>query len=192
MIVGIDLAGSEKRDTGFCVITDKLAKVQILNTNEQIIEKITELADLIRIVCIDAPLTLPSGRISLEENNGIHFRQCDLELRKLGIRFFPITLGPMRMLTKRGMFLKEEILKINPKIKVIEVYPGASYDIFKVNRKDEKQIIKWIKSFVEIKDLAYTQDELDGICCAITGKLYLEGKARGIGNDDGKIIIPII
>lgn len=190
MIIGIDLAASEKRNSGFCIISDKSAKIEILNTNEQIISKIMRLSSSIRIICIDAPLSLPDGRISIEENNGIHFRQCDFELRKLGIRFFPITIGPMRMLTKRGMFLKEEIAKINQKIKVVEVYPGASYDIFKVNRKDEKEIIKWTRKFVKIEDRTYTQDELDGICCAITGKLYLEGKAKEIGTGDGQIIVP--
>jgi len=61
------------------------------------------------LIAIDAPLNLPPGRKSLDDKNGEHFRPCDRELQKRGIRFFPITLGPMRSLTQRGIDLKKKI-----------------------------------------------------------------------------------
>lgn len=194
IFIGLDLAGSPKRDTGFCLIElDSDTNVKILHTDEEILSLIETLANKNKeiIVGIDAPLSLPFGRTNIEERNNVHFRQCDLELRKLGIRFFPITLGPMRTLTKRGMELKQKILKINPRMKIIEVYPGATYDQFKIERKDKNSINIWHQKQLKIEEKEYTQDELDGITCAITAKLFFEGKAHGIGNEkEGLIIIP--
>jgi len=58
------------------------------------------------IVAIDAPLSLPTGRKSIEQKTGVHLRECDKELLKRGIKFFPVTLGPMRKLTSRGITLR--------------------------------------------------------------------------------------
>ena len=50
------------------------------------------------LVGMDAPLFLPAGRCCLRNDctcpKDIHFRQCDLDLRRRHIKFFPITLGP--------------------------------------------------------------------------------------------------
>lgn len=192
IFIGIDLAGSPKRDTGFCTIEQNRNIVRILHTDEEILSEISKFPkDEQKIIGIDAPLSLPFGRADIDEQNNVHFRQCDLELRKIGIRFFPITLGPMRTLTKRGMRLKEKILEIDPLIKIIEVYPGATYDQFNIGRKNQFAISIWHQTHLKIEERQYTQDELDGITCALTAKLFFEGKAHGIGNEkEGLIIIP--
>ena len=83
---------------------------------------------------------MPKGRKSIDKRDGNHFRECDIKLRKEGIRFFPITLGPMRKLTKRGMKLKRKLEKMG--VGVFEGFPGASYDRLGVPRKDRKKIRK--------------------------------------------------
>lgn len=187
-IVGIDLAGSEKRPTGLSILAGKQVEVFIVYTNKRIIETVKKVRP--ELIAIDAPLSLPKGRKSIDEKNNIHFRECDLELRRLRIRFFPITLGPMRMLTKRGMKLKKKLKTL--KTKVIEVYPGATYDIYGVKRKNKKDIITWIKKMgFFFNNTQPTYDELDAVTCAITGALYLKGRAACIGKEDGNIIIPI-
>ena len=110
-VVGIDLAGSEKRPTGLCILEGRLARVSVVHTDEEIFQAVGEEA---QSVAIDAPLSLPYGRCCLREDHcrcvgQAHFRVCDLELRKMKIKFFPITLGPMRKLTLRGMALKERL-----------------------------------------------------------------------------------
>ena len=109
-ILGIDLAGSEKRKTGICILNENLEAICFY------VFKDKEILDLVKkekpdLISIDAPLSLPKGRKSLKRKSKIHFRECDKELWKFGIKFFPITLGPMRKLTERGIKLKKILEK---------------------------------------------------------------------------------
>jgi predicted nuclease with RNAse H fold len=190
-VLGIDLAGSERRKTGICLMDEKLnAKCLTLFKDKEILNLIEkEKPDLI---AIDAPLSLPLGRKSLRKSK-IHFRKCDKELWKFGIKFFPITLGPMRKLTKRGIELRKILEK---KYKVIEVYPGASQDILKIPRKQKglKKLKKGLEKFgIKILKEKLNADELDGVTCAFTGYLYLKKKYLAIGQKkEGQIILPKI
>ena len=73
-------------------------------TDKEIIEQTLQSSP--KLVAIDAPLYLPPGRTSLEDENGPHLRESDRELLKMGIKIFPATLGPMRKLTARGIRLR--------------------------------------------------------------------------------------
>lgn len=180
------MAGSPKRDSGYCIINDGKTTTTILHSDDDILNAIKK--NYPKIIGIDAPLSLPPGRKSIDDQNDVHFRSCDLELRNRGIRFFPITLGPMRMLTERGIHLKNRIEKMD--IQVIEVYPGATFDRVGVPRKDHKAIRSLFQKYVTLDKDDYTQDELDSIACAITTEWFLTGEAIAIGGDDGQIIIP--
>ena len=189
LTIGLDLAGVESRPSGFCVLADFKVETCLLYADKEIIQKIEELKP--KVIAIDAPLSLPPGRKSIEERNDVHFRECDRELLKRGIKFFPITLGPMRKLTKRGIKLKK-ILK-NKGFKIIEAYPGGAQDILKIPRKQqgldelrkglEKLGIKGLKS-------GMTDHELDAVTCAYVGKLFLEGKSETLGVIEDGIIMP--
>ncbi len=109
VVVGIDLAGVSRRPTGACCLREFDASTALLFEDRDILEFIRrQKPDL---VAIDAPLNLPPGRRSIEDRNGAHFRPCDLELRRHKIPFFPITLGPMRALTVRGIALRRLLEK---------------------------------------------------------------------------------
>ncbi|MEM3422193.1 MAG: DUF429 domain-containing protein [Candidatus Bilamarchaeaceae archaeon] len=189
MILGVDLAGSEKRNTGIALLDGKnFLDIGIVHSDNELLTIIKKTK--LEIVAIDAPLTLPKGRKNINQKNKAHFRECDLKLRKLGIRFFPITLGPMRMLTKRGIKLRNKMKK--QKIRVVEVFPGASYDIWKVNRKDKREILEMFrKSGFKFKKRNYTQDEIDAMCCAITGLFINKQKALALKGKDGCIWLPL-
>jgi predicted nuclease with RNAse H fold len=192
IVVGIDLAGSPKRNTGICVLNGK----RVLNYDTLFEDD--EIIDFVKnsrpdIIAIDAPLNLPPGRKTLEDRNGEHFRPCDRELLRRGIRFFPITLGPMRSLTKRGILLKKKFNRM--KFKVIEIYPGAAQDVWCIPRKQfglgslrrglEKLGIRGLQRTM-------TADELDAVSGAIVGKMYLQGKTEVLGNfRQGTIILPL-
>ncbi|MEM5833208.1 MAG: DUF429 domain-containing protein [Candidatus Aenigmatarchaeota archaeon] len=187
---GIDLAGSEKRISGIAFL-DKYLNVRCYSvfSNEEIIEKIEKFKPI--IISIDAPLSLPKGRKSLEEKSNIHFRKCDLELRKLKIKFFPLTLGPMRKLTERGIFLKKLLTKNG--YKVLETFPGAFYDLNKIDRKNFREILNFFKKILNIKSKIKNLHELDAITCAYISYLYYNGKTKEIGEkEEGTIVIPRI
>jgi predicted nuclease with RNAse H fold len=193
IVIGIDLAGSEKRNTGICVLNENLdAKCFVVHKDEEILDLIEKFKP--NLIAIDAPLSLPKGRKSLDRREKIHFRECDKKLFELGIKFFPITLGPMRMLTKRGIKLRKILEKKG--YKVIEVYPGATQDILKIARKNVslKKLRKGLEKLgIKIEKRELTHDELDAITAAFTGYLHLKGMSLSLGNEkEGVIIVPKI
>ncbi len=132
-IVGLDLAGVENRPTGFCVLEGLTAETMLVYTDQEILKGIKAVHP--DVVAIDAPLSLPTGRKSIDERTGNHLRECDKELLRRGIRFFPITLGPMRKLTSRGIALRKALEAKG--FRVIEVYPGGAQDILRIPRKQK-------------------------------------------------------
>ncbi len=191
--VGIDLAGVEARTTGFCILDETLnAQTCLLNSNRQIIEMTEEAKP--DVVSIDAPLALPKDRPSLSAKykNRSHLRECDKALLRMGIRFFPITIGPMRKLTRRGIKLRR-ILE-NKGFKVIESYPGAAQDLLGMPRKQNgleklrRALIKYgINGIAEKKGVS--DHELDAVTSAIVGLLYLKGNYVAIGNPEEMLMI---
>ncbi len=190
-VVGVDLAGSPGRNTGICFLRGMtVVSYATVHSDEEILACIETARPT--LVAIDAPLSLPPGRRSLEERTGEHFRPCDRELLKRGIRFFPITLGPMRSLTIRGIRLKELLVRRGHE--VIEIYPGAAQDIWKITRKQGGLAkLRLGLEKLGLKRLAKDMngDELDAVTGALVGRLYLKGQAEVLGNfSEGAIVIP--
>lgn len=192
VVVGIDLAGSEKRPTGFCAMDRKMSirSSILLYIDEEIIERVGTAGP--EVVSIDAPLGMPSGRKSLEDRRGPHLRKCDRALLKMGIRIFPLTLGPMRMLTSRGIRLKKTFEGMGSR--VIEVYPGGAQDILKIPRKHEGlRVLREALERIGVKGMneEMTGDELDAVTSALVGLMYLRGEYLALGDEDeGLMIIP--
>jgi predicted nuclease with RNAse H fold len=192
IVVGIDLAGSPKRNTGICTLRGKrITSFATLFEDKQIVNYVKESKP--DVIAIDAPLNLPPGRKTIEDRNGEHFRPCDRELHRRGIRFFPITLGPMRSLTKRGILLKKRFNRLG--FKVVEIYPGAAQDIWRIPRKQfglgrlrrglEHLCIKGLER-------GMNGDELDAVSGAMVGQMFLQGKAEVLGNfRQGAIVVPL-
>ncbi len=193
MIAGVDLAGSEKQKTGLCLLTGRLyCRTEVLHTDGEIVERVR--AARPKVVSIDAPLFLPRGRTSIEERGPPHFRACDRELQKMKIRFFPISLGPMRLLTARGMKLRAALEGIG--LTAVESFPGAIQDILGLPRKQrglealrESLIAYGIRGDVAKADI--TDHELDAITSALVGKMYVDGSYTAIGDpEEGLMILP--
>ncbi len=194
-VVGIDLAGSEKRDTGFCVM-DSLMRCStvVLHTDGEILQR--TLAASPKVVSIDAPLFLPKGRESLEKRGPPHFRECDKELLRMHIRFFPISLGPMRMLTARGMKLRADLEARG--LEVIESFPGAIQDLLGIPRKQKglpllADALERYGIGLGRRSSELNGDELDAVTSALVGLLYTKGEFRAIGDpSEGLMILPKI
>jgi len=188
IVVGVDLAGSPRRPTGVCLLKGTKAFSQIALTDEEILNTIHQARP--DLVPIDAPLSLPKGRQTIHDREGEHLRECDRELQRRKIRFFPITLGPMRMLTERGLALKAEIETMG--YQVVECYPGAAQDIWGIPRQhhDLKGLLKGLKKLgVRGLTTKMTSDELDAVSAALVGRLFLLGKGEMLGGKNG-ILIP--
>lgn len=178
-VVGIDLAGTEKRETGFCFLHDNKIKTFVVKSDAEII-KITKKIKP-KIIGIDAPLSLP-----LRGKN----RRAEEEIRKMKIRIFPPLFGAMKKLTYHGIKLKSELVKLG--FDVIEVYPGAFYDIFKIPRKNNiKYLTKKFRIKINKKANKISQHEADALASAIMAKLYLNKKHVAVGDkEEGQIILP--
>jgi hypothetical protein len=191
--VGLDLAGSARRDTGFCVMDpDGRASTRVLHSDAEILDAV--LSAQPSVVSIDAPLFLPKGRPTIESRGPPHLRASDRILLRMGIRFFPISLGPMRMLTARGMALADALRALG--LPTIEGYPGAAQDILGIPRKNEsvtglKRGLKALGISGDIGRLSIGHDELDAVTCAWIGRCFLSGDYLAIGDPaEGWMILP--
>lgn len=189
-IAGIDLAAAVARPTGYCILKGLKAVTRLLFSDEEILNRIQKANP--DLVAIDAPLTLPPGRRSIERRKGSHFRPCDEELRQMGIPFFPITLGPMRALTERGINLRQALE--GKGFQVIEVYPGGAQDLWGIPRakRNLEELRRGLRQ-LGIRGLANetTAHELDAASSAFVGLLFLQGKAQVFGDfSSGTIIMP--
>lgn len=188
VVVGVDLAGSPRRPTGVCILRGLRTRTRVAFEDEEILSAIARARP--DLVPIDAPLSLPVGRTTIQDRSGPHFRQCDLELRRRGIRFFPITLGPMRMLTERGLALKAKIEMLG--YRAVECYPGGAQDVWGLPRqhRDRPGLRRGLEE-LGVKGLteAMTGDELDAVTAALVGRWYLLGKGEMLGGVGG-ILMP--
>ena len=189
-VLGVDLAGVPHRPTGMCVLRGLRAKTFLAYSDVDILECAEK--EKPNLITIDAPLNLPPGRKSIEDRNGEHYRVCDLELRKRKIPFFPITLGPMRVLTVRGIELRGELEKRG--FRAVEMYPGGAQDIWEIPRarRDLEGLRKGLQR-LGIKGLKrdISDHELDAATGALVGLLFLQDKAEVYGNfTDGAILMP--
>ncbi len=189
-MVGLDLAGVAHRPTGVCLFSGMEARTALLFEDREIIAFIKEKKP--ELVAIDAPLCLPPGRRSIADETGRHFRPCDEELRRRKIPFFPITLGPMRGLTERGMNLK---LRLNAAgFRVIEIYPGGAQDVWELPRaKASLSGLRRGLARLGVRGLrkGACDHELDAAAGALVGLLFLQGKAEVLGDfASGAIVMP--
>lgn len=188
MVLGIDLAGSPRRPTGVCVLEGDRARTHLAFDDDEIMACVRD-ADP-DLIPIDAPLSLPPGRRSIHERAGEHFRPCDRVLQQRGIRFFPITLGPMRMLTERGLDLKAQIEALGHV--PVECYPGAAQDTWGLPRQhqDAAVLLRGLRR-LGLRGLtrAASGHELDAASAALAGMWFMLGAGEMIGGDDG-ILMP--
>lgn len=191
-VVGIDLAGVPHRTTGFCLLVGRRAETVALGPTAEILAR--TVAARPEVVAIDAPLSLPRGRARLGDRGAPHFWEADLELRRRKIPFFPLTLGPMRKLTARGIRIAERLRAQG--LTVVEAYPGGAQDLLGLPRKQAG--IRRLAAALRRQGLVgsfsrrgVTHDELDAVTAALVGQMLLEGTAELIGDPrEGTIAMP--
>jgi hypothetical protein len=190
VVVGIDLAGSPRRPTGLCLLRGLKAATSVAFDDDHILRLVRDARPV--LVPIDAPLSLPKGRRTIHDRSGGHLRDCDRALQRQGIRFFPITLGPMRMLTERGFALKRKLDRMG--FRTVECYPGAAQDLWGLPRqhRDLSGLLNGLRK-LGVRGLRKTAtgDELDAATAALVGRWCLLGQGTMLGGNRG-ILIPAV
>ena len=112
---------------------------------------------------------------------------------RMRIKFFPVTIGPMRALTTRAIRLKKKLERFG--VQVLETYPGASQDLlgFPLKQHDLEGLREALVGIgcsgdVAARDL--TGDELDAVSCALVARDYAKGSYTAI--DDPSEIMMIL
>jgi predicted nuclease with RNAse H fold/dephospho-CoA kinase len=196
-VVGIDLTGSEKRPSGWCLSRGPETETAMVSSDDELFERV--MAARPAIVSIDSPLSLPFGRSRVEDDDpsrdefGI-MRQCERELKRRGINVYPCLLPSMQGLTRRGMQLAARLRVAG--VPVIESYPGAAQDIMGIPRKGAGQ--DFLKQGLEGFGIRgnfvcapVRHDELDAITSALVGSFFLAGKYEALGGpSEAALIVP--
>jgi histidinol phosphatase-like PHP family hydrolase/predicted nuclease with RNAse H fold/dephospho-CoA kinase len=192
--VGIDLTASEKKASGFAVLSGSAAKTFTVLTDDEIVKHISDIKP--DIVSIDSPLSLPEGRCCGDKNcecakYGI-MRYCELILRHFGIGVYPCLIDSMVNLTMRGMKLALRLRSLG--FAVIESYPGVAQDLLHIPRKRKglELLLNGMKNFgIEGIRKGITHDEADAITSALVGYFYLDNRYTGIGKKkENDLIVP--
>ncbi len=194
-IVGIDLTGSEARPSGWCWFEDGRVETRMIATDEELVSESLKLKP--RIVSIDSPLSLPSGRTSVFDDDPGRYqygitRVCERTLKKRGINVYPALINSMQRLTARGIRLATAFREQG--VPVIESYPGAAQDIMGIPRK--RASLEMLKAGLidfgtvgdfQKKDVKH--DELDAITASIVGAFFLADLYEALGNEEEDYLI---
>ncbi len=181
---GVDLTASSRRETAVCVVTFKTSAVFFhVRTDDELLDVLGRASP--RVVAVDAPLSLPSA--------GRGQRRCDVEVRRLGVPILPPTIGPMRLLSERGM--RVAALLRERGLKVIEVYPrGVQRKLGLIGRGERPnggvgQRIGSLLGVAVPEDLSV--DEVDALTCALVAFLHDWGRTVELGDpEEGTIVMP--
>jgi len=197
-VVGIDLSGSETRASGWCVLDGHEVATLPLHGDEEIVAQTVK--ERPRIISIDSPLSLPSGRKTVDDTDpgrtqyGI-VRYCERVLKRRGVNVYPALIPSMQKLTDRGIRLANRFRALG--FPVIESYPGAAQDILGIPRKRasleflERGLVEFGITGAFVKETV-SHDELDAITSAIVGVFFWSGMFERLGEvpfgDEGLII----
>jgi predicted nuclease with RNAse H fold len=151
-VVGLDLAGMDKNDTGFCLLGDKI-EVKLLHRDSEILEEINRVKP--DLIAIDAPFGFPViGQ----------WRPGEAQLIKRGFNPVNTHIPSMALLVKRAI----ELVKIlrEKGYRVIEVYSKASAKILGTTKEPRKNKDEYEALLCALTGKAYLEGEaedLDGI-----------------------------
>ena len=192
-IVGIDLTAGEKL-TGVCLLRGCFVETRSFRSDEEILAFIQTNGPA--IVSIDSPLGLPGGGKEVDPSAGI-VREAERDLASIGIPAYPALIDSMRNLTLRGISLRKRLEALPDAPTVIESYPGAAQDIFRIPRKQRG--LENLRSGLRRLGLTgpgldtSSHDEVDAITSAVVGRYFEVGQFEPMGiAPEAQLIVPKI
>lgn len=197
-VIGIDLTGSEDKESGWAYMVANQVRCRRIKSDEEIIESVKQYNP--DIVSIDSPLAYPKGRCCARKDcecskYGI-MRNSEKMLRHFGITVYPCLIDSMVNLTTRGMRLAKSLRNMG--YTVIESYPGVAQDVLMIPRKGKTveqffHLKQGLASFGIVGDLInnpkISHDEVDAITSALVGYFYCNKQYVGLGNEEEDYLI---
>lgn len=183
LFLGIDLAASEERPSGYCILSsrDLSCETGIAKRDEELLR--LALGARPRVVAIDAPLSLAA--------DGGPFRKCDLEARKRGFMVLPLSMPSMAKLTSRGIELKRSLEERG--FEVIEVFPTGGFRALGIvpPKRGIGKALEGLRRIGLRIEGAKSVHELDAVMAAYTAFKYFVGEAEVLGDPaEGVIVFP--
>jgi uncharacterized protein len=150
-IVGLDLSGMEKNDTGFCFLGNKI-ETKLLHTDQEILDEIDKISP--DLIAVDAPFSFPVLGT---------WRPGEATLIKRGFRPVNTRIPSMALLVDRAIAL---VAILRKKYQVIEVYSAASERLLGLSKEPRKNKDEYEALLCALTGKAYLEGEyenLDGI-----------------------------
>ncbi len=144
-VVGIDLAGKQENDTGFCLLDGSDVVTRVLKSDVEIVEVVRGTEP--DVVAVDAPFSFPDEGM---------YRDCDKELKDMGYEVLSPNYPGMKVLVQRAKALIGKLKGLG-EFDIIEVFPRAAEKNLPVKRTN-----------------SMTEDEYDAFLCALTGRKYMK------------------
>ncbi|MDI9620067.1 MAG: DUF429 domain-containing protein [Candidatus Nezhaarchaeota archaeon] len=183
LFLGIDLAATERRPSGYCVLSacSMSCDAGLLRFDEEVINLALSLKP--KVVAVDSPLSMPKG--------GGAFRFCDLEARRRGFKVLPLSLPGMLRLARRGIKLGEALRDVG--CDVIEVFPTGAFVALGIAspKKDFEGSLKGLLRLGLRLGNVRSIHELDAAMSAYVAYKYFKGEVELIGDKcEGFIVLP--
>lgn len=186
--IGIDYGSKLAGTTCICWLEENQLIIKSTKKKQDadatIADVITELNP--SLVCIDCPLSLPSGYHGI--GSDFFYRECDKQLKAMS----PMFLGG---LTARGMKLKHMFQQMD----WVEVYPKALVEVLELTdlyqKKDVSKIEVFLLELIERYSLniAISVDSwhaVDSVLAWLSGFRYLSNEHKSYGlQKEGMIIV---
>lgn len=191
MIAGVDYGSKTAGTTVLArVINGEIVLSQSLKGQnaDSFISEIVAGED-IRLIALDAPLSLPGKLVSVPGKDNYFYRDCDSQLKAMS----PMFIGG---LTARAIKLKDEFIEQGRE--VIEAYPKAfvvnlTYDEF-YSKKNLSNLQEFIdKLNEEFSDFRFPEvknwHQTDAIIALLIAHKYQKGTHSSAGDPDEGLII---
>jgi uncharacterized protein len=190
--IAIDLGGKSNGNTAACYNVENkihfLNFAGVKNAYDFLIKSIVD--KKIKIVFIDAPLTLPGVYKDLKGYSNFHKRSCDVELQAMS----PMFLGGF---TANAIELYHQLT--TKKIKVIEVYPKALVNHLNIEGYSKKLKLKELNAIVyqvmnhlpdfKLADIPVSLHEVDALLAWLSGYRFQKKIHQEYGKKEEGIIV---
>jgi predicted nuclease with RNAse H fold len=190
-IAGIDLGNKGSGNTALCFLKNNKLYFKQTKKNEDEWILIEELIKNygIKLICMDAPLSLPGVYFNKEQYDDYLYRECDKACKAMS----PMFIGAF---TARAIQLKNLLEEKN--IKVMEVYPKKLCEILNLQNyypaKKEKnipqQLIHAISKIIPYQNSKInSMHEFDALLCWLSAYRFIHNIHLELGNKKEGVII---